>query len=910
MKATHHEVSPGSLALRPLTACLLAALATLDGGISASAQTPDALPSRPAATLPVASCADDGSAGTLRSVVAGAVSGDTVDLSQLDCGTITLQAGQIEVTVDNLTLAGPGRDALTIDAHDTSRVLMHSGTGTLTVSSLTLTHGRADAAIPSNPASREMRGGCVMSNGLTMTDVTVTECTAVNATGGGNGAVGGGIYSVGPFNLTNVVVSNNTATGVAPSGGSVSGMSGGVFASIGPITVTNSTITGNRALTGGSVPSTYAAYCGAFEGNGNTTITGSVIEGNFAGCDTTTSSCVGAMGGAVCAWGYDAVLNITSSTVSNNTVSASGTALGGGVVVLAGVYKNHKVTDTLLSNNQALSTTGLARGGGSYFTYGSSTISRSTISGNGADIGGGVFAYYHSLEFANSTVSSNSAGNAGGIYNAHASGYYGGNGPINMRNTTITANVATASSATGGVGGGIVDTQSNFTSFLQSNIVAGNMTPNADPAKADLIAFHGSINGANNLIVAATGVTLPSDTINAGPLLGPLQDNGGPTLTHALLPGSPAIDAGNNSLNLAFDQRGTGYARVVGAAADIGAFETQQLYVLPTLAKAFAPDSIGKYGTSTLTITLTNDNDISGVLIADLVDALPAPVVVADPANASTTCDSSVTADPGSASVTLGASAGFPAEGQCTITVSVTSGTAGTFTNTIPAGALKTDLGNNDSAATANLTVVNMPPAAAADQYTAAENSVLTVAAPGVLANDSDADGDPLTALLAVGPTHGTLALNPDGSFVYTPAAGFFGTDTFTYLANDGQASTAATVTITVKQVDQPPVAADDSYTTAEGTALTVDAPGVLANDSDPDGDTLTAVLVGNPGHGTLALNPNGSFVYTPDTGFFGPDTFTYKANDGQLGSGAATVTITVKQGTDDTIFADGFDER
>jgi hypothetical protein len=77
------------------------------------------------------------------------------------------------------------------------------------------------------------------------------------------------------------------------------------------------------------------------------------------------------------------------------------------------------------------------------------------------------------------------------------------------------------------------------------------------------------------VIIAAAGVTLPPDTISADPLLGPLQDNGGPTFTHALLEGSPAIDAGNNAAGLDFDQRGDGYPRVSGTGADIGAFEVQ-----------------------------------------------------------------------------------------------------------------------------------------------------------------------------------------------------------------------------------------------------------------------------------------------------------------------------------------------
>src|SRR6185437_7247106 len=195
---------------------------------------------------------------------------------------------------------------------------------------------------------------------------------------------------------------------------------------------------------------------------------------------------------------------------------------------------------------------------------------------------------------------------------------------------------------------------------------------------------------------------------------------------------------------------------------------------------------------------------------------------------------------------------------------------------------------------------VNNPPAARDDSYATAEDTPLTVPAPGVLGNDSDADGDPLSvpAASVTAPAHGTAAVNADGSFTYTPAADFNGTDTFTYHASDGTAlSTAATVTITVTPVNDPPAARDDNYRTEEDTPLSTTASkmaGVLANDSDADGDPLTAVLVTGPAHGTLSLNSNGSFTYTPAAGFSGTDSFTYRATDGVLGSNAATVTITV----------------
>ncbi|MGH8897914.1 MAG: Ig-like domain-containing protein [Egibacteraceae bacterium] len=196
---------------------------------------------------------------------------------------------------------------------------------------------------------------------------------------------------------------------------------------------------------------------------------------------------------------------------------------------------------------------------------------------------------------------------------------------------------------------------------------------------------------------------------------------------------------------------------------------------------------------------------------------------------------------------------------------------------------------------------LNDAPTAAPDAYTTDEDIPLTVPAAGVLSNDTDPEGDPLTAALATGPAHGTLTLNPNGSLAYTPAANFNGTDTFTYNANDGPAdSNTATVTLTVKSVNDAPVAADDSYKTSVVKSLPVlsplkvKAPGVLANDTDVDGDPLTAALVTGPAHGTLTLSPDGSLTYKPNLLFVGTDTFTYKASDGAATSNVATVKIKV----------------
>ncbi|HEY2412186.1 MAG TPA: Ig-like domain-containing protein, partial [Pirellulaceae bacterium] len=210
-----------------------------------------------------------------------------------------------------------------------------------------------------------------------------------------------------------------------------------------------------------------------------------------------------------------------------------------------------------------------------------------------------------------------------------------------------------------------------------------------------------------------------------------------------------------------------------------------------------------------------------------------------------------------------------------------------------------TNTSSQSATATVTLTVnpPNHAPVAVADSYTTDENTPFSPqAAAGVLANDTDADSQTLTAQIADQPQHGTVSLNSDGTFTYTPASNFSGTDTFTYQASDGTAlSDVTTATITVNHVNQAPTANADSFAVATNGTLDIPASqGVLANDTDPDNDSLTAVQVSEASNGTVSVAPDGSFTYVPDTDFSGDDTFTYKTNDGNLDSSVVTVTITV----------------
>ena len=187
---------------------------------------------------------------------------------------------------------------------------------------------------------------------------------------------------------------------------------------------------------------------------------------------------------------------------------------------------------------------------------------------------------------------------------------------------------------------------------------------------------------------------------------------------------------------------------------------------------------------------------------------------------------------------------------------------------------------------------LNHPPNARDDAFDVDEDMSLVR---NVLLNDSDPDGDQLTAAIRTGPSHGLVSLAPHGLFSYTPSRNYFGEDSFTYTASDGELTDWATVTITVHAVNDPPSATDDAYATTQDTTLTVTPPGVLGNDSDAEGTGLTAVKLTDPANGTVAVAADGSLVYAPGLDFVGVDSFIYAASDGLL-SDAATVTITVTE--------------
>jgi len=202
------------------------------------------------------------------------------------------------------------------------------------------------------------------------------------------------------------------------------------------------------------------------------------------------------------------------------------------------------------------------------------------------------------------------------------------------------------------------------------------------------------------------------------------------------------------------------------------------------------------------------------------------------------------------------------------------------------------------STATVNVTVnsVNHAPVAVADSITVAEGGTATLLVGGatsILANDWDADGDTLTAILVTGPTNGTLTLNANGTFSYTHNGSETTSDSFTYKVNDGTVDgNTVTVTIGVTPVNDAPVANNDTATTDEGSAVVV---AVRSNDTDAEGNPLTVSAVTQGANGSVVIDAvTGNPIYTPNAGFSGSDNFTYTISDGNGGTATATVSVTV----------------
>lgn len=505
---------------------------------------------------------------------------------------------------------------LTSGAIETTRSLTLTGPGS---ANLTIDGNHHGAVFVQGAA-----GSALSVQGMTLTNGYVVD------------GYGGCIFSAGSVVLDDVVV---TGCEVAAHGiAQTQVFSGGGVEARGDFSATDSKIVGNSLKV-----STASAQGGGIRVSGDAMLVNTTISGNSIDIIASMGhSAEFALGGGAYIIG---TTQMTRSSISNNSAYSVVGSRGAGIYAHGALSMGYST----LSDNSATGGSFLGVGGGG-IVRGELTADHSNISGNAADQAGGISANFLSaVRLQNSTVSGNIAHSFGGmqIYKLYA------------YNSTIAFN-----GDDGSCGGVYVD---NTFARLTSTIVYGNFS--SVPERANICGPF-SILGAHDLIGAAYVPFLPNDTLRADPLLAPLADNGGPTLTHALLAGSPAIDTGIVLSAVDWDQRGDGYPRTVGNGPDIGAYE------------ASLPDQ---------------------------------------------------------------------------------------------------------------------PPAAVDDVYTTDENVTLTVSAPGLLANDIDPDGDAISVVLVDNVANGSLTLNADGSLVYVPTAGFFGSDQFTYEATDGSMiSNLATVTIHV----------------------------------------------------------------------------------------------------------------
>ena len=428
---------------------------------------------------------------------------------------------------------------------------------------------------------------------LTINDVTLRRGRVGNFAGGaiypnGNGSLDGSLF------VNNCILSNNVSTGFY--GGAI-GNNFGYKA-----TINNSTFTSNSASSGGAISGS------------DITVTNSTFTNNTAQSE----------GGAI-QMGYQSTLAISGSTFTNNRITVEG---GGGAV--SGYTIN--ISDSIFSGNST-STVGGTRGGairGGYVTITRSAITNNTASGAGGGISNGASPNTF-VDVSNSTISGNTAGGAGGgidgaavtLNNSTVSGNFstdlgggvsfsGGGSGFNLNNATITNNTANNQ------GGGIFGSGSMN---IRNSIIAGNINPHAPDCggtfgAAILSQGYNLIgNNQNCNFTPATGDIVGTSSQPIDPLLGALQDNGGTTLTHALLSNSPAIDAGNpatpdgtdnnclaadqRGINRPIDGNGDGTVR-----CDIGAVEMAANVVVPTISVNDISVAEGNSGTNQMAFTV------------------------------------------------------------------------------------------------------------------------------------------------------------------------------------------------------------------------------------------------------------------------------------------------------------------
>jgi hypothetical protein len=542
------------LARTALTVALLLAL-----GTATSAQ----------ATNFTVSNANDSGPGTLRQAVldANAANGRANIHFAMPAGsTITLTSGQIALTGPDITMQGPGVNALTISGNHHSRIFDVEA-GSLTLTDLTLRDGLAQGdatnfydevggAIrvgPLPPATTAAEFSASLDSARQEAQAQVISSDKPRAAVRANlralrllqSRQQSNMQTAQNLTLDHVALLDNRADAPDLSAGGAVFIWGGAT-----LVVRNSVISGNStAFIGGAIFAMGANdLYGGLIGAGSFEIADSLFTGNHIDQNGAESG----QGAAISSYGPGGVISrsVLSNNVINDAPSEQDHSEGeGGALELFLADLPITIIDSEISGNTIALRPGVfSEGAGLYCAdpYGGATpltIINTTISGNYSESGAAIEASCN----------------------------------VQLFNSTLADNIAPTDSVAdaGGGGGDAVEIVHQEGKFSATSTLIYN--PNA--VRADLYVFHGTTNlGAisNSLIFVPDPGTppLPPDTIiGVDPLLASLADNGGPTRTHALLPDSVAIDAGANPQGLTFDQRGAGFPRVFGAAPDIGAFE-------------------------------------------------------------------------------------------------------------------------------------------------------------------------------------------------------------------------------------------------------------------------------------------------------------------------------------------------
>jgi len=791
----------------------------------------------------------DGVNGSVDTITFAAGVGDAFETG----GTITLTMGELEITSD-VTIAGDvdsdDTPDVTIDAGGANRALLVESESTVAVDGLILTNGS------------ESEGGAVHvaeDASFTFTDGEISDNDAPSYGGGlyaNNGATvyienslitdndsndyGGGIYLDG----ATLTVHNSTISGnyAADQGGGIQAIDGS------SITITDSLIHDNTAMgqTGGGID---------LLSGSSATITDSTVSQNMAGSD----------GGGIYV-DSDATLTVTGASIRQNNAELTG----------GGIYNKGTATLTDTSVNDNSVNAGSA--GGIYnYSGGTLTVTDSTVSENGSFGPGGGIVNLGGATLTNVTVDSNSvySGGGGGIYNRlgatltltnatisnHSVSDYGGgilsvDAMVTAVNTTISGNYAAMQ------GGGFYGF--NGSADFTNTIILGNSASGGGAEAAGTYSdSYSTIGGTPANVFATIDPTSPSG------IGGLLADNGGPIETIALLTdvNNPALDAGDDGAAPALDARGEARFDQIGLAnnganiSDLGAFELQD-------QANFTPSA-------PLLNAVTTDED---------TPSDPVSIGASDGDGDDLMFSIKPTAAPDKGTVNFFADGSFiytpdpDVNGEDSFTILIDDGDGGLATQVV----------------SVTINPVEDTPIAEDDMVMTVQDSPLALNPLTLIGNDHDSDGDALLIAALMNASGGSVA-QIDGNIVFTPAPGFVGTAGFDYMVTDGNGNfDTAHVTVDVAPLlDVPNQAPELNLVNANLTTF-INAPvSGLAMAVDPEDDPVTFGAQG-AAHGDVTIGADGAFIYTPDEGYFGTDSFIFTAADDQDNESMQLVSVTI----------------